>query len=355
MAGIPGTPNNFYVQTANRVNLVSWNQSPGATSYIIQSSLDNVTYITLATISGSPLATSYTDTTAVSGVQIWYQVAASNLSGTSSYTQPQSTVPTQTGEMSLGQIRLAAQQTADRVNSNFVTMPEWNSFINLAMFELYDLLITVYEDYYVAPPIQFVTNGSQYLYPLPDGQLTFIQANNPSQTFVPPPYYKLLGIDLAIQNVNNGYVTLNKFNFIDRNRFIYPNSSSTIYGVFNMQYRIMDNNIYFIPTPSMNQAIRVWYIPRLQELLADTDTTTTGISGWLRYVIARAAKYALDKEESDTSRLVEEIAFLKTRIEESAANRDAGQPDKISDTRSGNGGGWGDNNGGYWNGTSGGF
>lgn len=350
---IPGIPNNFNVQQANRQVLVSWSMSTGATSYIIQRSLDNVTFSTLTTISGSPLATSYLDTAVSTGTQYWYKVAAANSSGTSSYTNSQSAVPTPTGEKSLGQVRLEAQQRADRVNSQFVTTSEWNKYINQAMFELYDLLVTVYEDLYVATPIQFVTDGSTYLYALPDGNTTFTNAITMT-SFTPRPFYKLLGVDLAIQNTNNGYVTINKFNFIDRNRFVYPNSASTIYGVFNMQYRVMGSNIEFIPTPSANQAIRVWYIPRLTELLADTDITDVGISGWLEYVIVRAAKYALDKEESDTTKLDQELLFLKARIEESAANRDAGQPDKISATRTTNGY-WGYGMGGGWNGSSGGF
>jgi hypothetical protein len=61
----------------------------------------------------------------------------------------------------------------------------------------------------------------------------------------------------------------------------------------------------------------------------------------------------LDKEESDTTKLDQELVFLKQRIEESAVNRDAGQPDTISNVRQGrdfgNGSGWG------WNGSIGGF
>lgn len=338
---IPSTPSNFYVQTANQQILVSWSLSPGATSYIVQRSQDNISYSTITTLTGSPLATSYIDTTATLGVQYWYKVSASSSDGDSSYTNPQSAVAVQSGEMSLGQLRLAAQQRADRVNSPFVTMPEWNSYINQALYELYDLLITVYEDYFIATPVQFTANGSTFLYPLPTGSNSFTNGVDGSTVFTPPAFYKLIGVDLALSNANNAFVTVNKFNFSDRNRFVYPNTASTIYGVFNLQYRVMGNNIEFIPTPSGNQIIRLWYIPRLTTLLADTDATSFSISGWSEYVIVRAAKYALDKEESDTTKLDEQILFLKTRIEETAANRDAGMPDKISDTRTGWGNGWG--------------
>lgn len=115
----------------------------------------------------------------------------------------------------------------------------------------------------------------------------------------------------------------------------------------------MGSNIEFIPTPSAGQQIRLWYIPRLTTLLQDTDTTVTGISGWNEYIIVKAAYYALTKEESDTSSLVMQLSALNDRIISSATNRDAGQPDKISDTRANNG--WGNGNGNGWNGGTAGF
>lgn len=332
--GTPARPQNFFVQSGNAQVFVSADNSAGATSYVIQRSLDNVTFTTVATVSVSQ----YLDTSVSTGVQYYYQMAAANTDGTSIYTESSGIVPCISGEMSLGELRLRSQQRADRVNSQFVTLSEWNKFINLAYFELYDLLVTAYEDYYVAPFASFVCNGNQFQYPLPDGRTTFLDNNGSS--FVAAPFYKLLGVDLALNNANNAYVTINKFNFIDRNRFVYPNTASTIYGVFNLQYRLLGNKIEFIPTPSGQQTIRLAYIPRMVELLQDIDCTTSGISGWTDYVICRAAKYALDKEESDTNALTQEILFLKKRIEDSAINRDAGQPDRVSDTRSGNGG-WG--------------
>ena len=339
----PGIPQQFSVQTANQVNLVSWGLVSGATSYLVQRSLDNVTYTDLTTISGSPLATQYLDTAVTLGTQYYYRVASISAAGTSPFTNPASAIPTPTGEMALTQIILAAQQRADRVNSNFVTKSEWRSYINQAMYELYDILITVYEDYYIAPPVLIYTNGTSNQYKLPDGSLAFYQPQSQT-TAVARPYYKLLGIDLALNSAPNGFVTVNKFNFIDRNRFVYPNTASTIYGVFNCQYRQMGDYIQFIPTPSGNQSFQIWYIPRLKELLLDTDTTDIGISGWIEYVIVKAAYYALTKEESDTSSLVMQLQALTERINSSAANRDAGQADKISNTRGsmGWGSGWGD-------------
>lgn len=343
---LANTPNNLFLQQGNRQVFLSWDLSAGATSYSVQRSLDGVTYTTVS----SPAINNYLDTSVLIGVQYFYQVASINGSGTSPYTPPQSIIPAPTSEMSLGQIRLMAQQRADRVNSNFVSLPEWNAFINQAMYELYDLMITVYDDYFKAPSASFTTDGNQFIFPLPDGALSFLNDNR--APFVAQPFYKLLGVDLALNTANNAYVTVNRFNFIDRNQFLYPNSSSTIYGVFNMRYRLMGANLEMIPTPSAGQIIRLQYVPRLPALLKDTDLTTIGTSGWLQYVIIRAAKYALDKEESDTSTLTQEILYLKSRIEESATNRDIGQADTISNTRATQG--WGGLGGG-WNGPVGGW
>ena len=342
---IPYPPNSqsCYLQQGNKQVLVSWNIVPGATSYNVQRSTDGVNFTTIAT----PTANQYLDTSVTQNTEYWYQVASVSGAGTSGYTAttPASIIPVVAGYMSLSQLRLLSQQKADRINSNFVTLPEWNSFINLAADELYDLITTVYEDYQVGDPVYFTTNGTSLSYPLPDGVSTFqdAQGNN----IVPPPIYKLAGIDLGLNNAPNGFVTVQKYNFIDRNRYVFPNTASTIYGVFGLQYRIVGNTIRFIPQPSSNQPIRIWYVPRRAQLLKDTDVTD-GYNGWTNYVIARAAKYALDKEESDTSKLDAEILYLKQRIEESAPNRDEGQPDTISDGRMASG--FGPDGGGGWQG-----
>lgn len=257
-------------------------------------------------------------------------------------------------EMSLFELRLRAQETADRVNSQFVIQPEWNSFLRLAMYELYDLLITVYEDLFAQNFVFINTNGTTQNYPVPDGVTNYLGGVFGGVSGIPAlAFYKLAGMDLGINTSNNAWVTLLKFDFIERNRYVYPNSTSTIYGVYNMRYRLMGNNVNIIPTPAGNQQIRMWYSPKLPGLLKDTDLTTLGYSGWLRYPIVRAAKYALDKEEgTDTSKLDAEIAFLKSRIEQSASNRDVSMPDTISATRQdpvygGNGFGGGGNNAGW--------
>lgn len=228
--------------------------------------------------------------------------------------------------MTLSELMVAVRQRADMLpvgytptlsaTTYFVTDPELISYINQSYFELYDLLITVYEDYYVkTPPYTFATDGTTFQYPLP------------------ADFYKLLGVDLGLATTTNAWVTLRKFDFISRNRYVYPQLTSTYLGVFNLRYRLVGNTLMFIPTPSSGQYVRMWYYPTLTTLAALVDTCD-GISGWTEYIICDAAMKCGQKEETDVSVLAMQKAALIKRIEESAMNRDAGQPDTISDIRS---------------------
>ncbi len=327
----PAIPQSFNIQQANGQVYLTWGIVAGAATYDVERSTDGVTYASV----GTPSVNSYLDTTATLNTLYYYKVASvSATADTSGYTDPKQAIPTLTGKLSLGQIRLMSQQRADRVNSNFVTMPEWNTYINQSYFELYDLLTTTFEDYYLAPPLSFQTDGN-YMYDLPDG-------TNYSGA---PAFYKLSGVDCGLNDADNAFITLNRFEFIDRNKFIFPNVGSSFFGVFNLKYKIMADKIHFIPVPAANQQIRLWYQPRLTELLQDTDVVD-GVSGWTEYIITDAAIKALQKEESPVDVLFAQKMALIKRIEASAANRDIGQPATISDARKNNRWGQGGGSGG---------
>lgn len=220
------------------------------------------------------------------------------------------------GVLTLGQIRTSAQQRANMENSNFLTTSEWNFNINQSYYELYDLLVQKYgDDYYVnEPPYAFSTDGQTYLYPLP---------NN---------FYKLLGVDLSLSpSSQDSWVTIRPFMFADRNRYAVPNFQS-FYGLTNLRYRIQANFLWLTPIPAAGQNMRIWYIPRMVELVSDSDTAD-GVSGWDEYIIVDAAIKALVKEESDPTALLQAKLGLIQRIESAAENRDAANPQVISDTQ----------------------
>lgn len=332
---VPYQPQGLAAEQADGNILLTWQGSLGATSYQVLRSTDGVNFTNYASVG---VTTQFVDSLPGIGIMYYYAVAGVNSSGTGPASSVAQMVAAPPSEMSLFELRLRSRQTADRVNSGFVTNTELNSFLRLAAYELYDLMMVSYEDYFAQNFVAIQTDGTTANYPLPDGVTNYLGGNfNGSSGAPAQAFYKLAGVDL---NVNTSVVTpsrvsLLRFDFIKRNQYVYPNSTSTIYGVYNMRYRIMGNNINIIPTPAGSQTLILWYSPKLAALLKDTDCTTIGTSGWLRYIIVRAAKYMIDKEQEggNTDKLDSEILFMKQRIEQAASNRDTGIADTISETR----------------------
>ncbi len=349
MSLLSAIPTSVILQTGNGQNFLTWNLVAGATSYNVQRSLDGVTFSTI----GTPAVNNFLDNTVTVGINYYYKVASVSTAGTSPYSpsSPTSITPCTPGQMNLGYIRYLSQLRADKLNSKYLTTDEWNSNINQSSYELYDILVTKYgDDYFMAPSIIFSTTGAKN-YPLPDGALSFLNTATNTVT-VAPALYKLLGVDCGVAVGNNAWVTLPRYNWIDRNKFVYPQLQANALGVFNLSYRQMGNQLWFIPNPSAGQFIQVWYVPVLSQMLKDTDMLSFDISGWVEYVIVDAAIKALEKEESfdQANALKMNKAALLERIETTAANKDIGQPNTISDTRSNTGfsnhGGYSSNGGG---------
>lgn len=346
---VPYNPQNVVLQTGNGKNLVTWNIVAGATSYTVSRSLDGITFATVGT-STSP---GFLDSTVVVGVNYYYQVAAVNVSGTSVYTPsyPLSIVPCLPGQMNLGYIRYLAQLKADKLNSQYLTLDEWNSNINQSMFELADILTTKFgDDYFMAPPLLIPLTGL-VSYPLPDG------SNYPVNGVNSPAMYKLLGIDANVSGAapgpNAGWIPLSRANWSDRDRFTtWPGQAGSLNNIYQMSYREMGQSLFLFPT-NQNMLIQLWYIPIMDQLLQDTEMLLFSFSGWSEYIIVDAAMKAMVKEESlekwNVLNAMKNQLIL--RIETTAANRDAGQANTVSNTRATMGdpgfGGWG---GGFMNG-----
>src|SRR5271169_1054085 len=136
MSMVPYQPQGLVAEQSDGNILLTWQGSLGATSYQVQRSTDGVNFSNCAAIG---ITTQFVDSLPGVGVMYFYQVAGVNVSGTGSYSSIAKMVAAPPSEMSLFELRLRAQQTADRQNSGFVSDGEWNSFLRLAMYELYDL------------------------------------------------------------------------------------------------------------------------------------------------------------------------------------------------------------------------
>ena len=299
---------------------MSWSPQLGATSastgvgaastgaYDVMRSFDGLTFHLLTSIN----SLEHFDSPST-GRLLHYSVRANGNNGQSAQSASIVTTVVNEGQTTLGAVRLAAQQKADMVNSDFISKQEWNDYINKSYAALYDLLIQTYaDDYYVATPFSIATD-----------------ARTPPLYNLPSNFYKLLGVDLAI-NGTDTWATLIKHAFAHRNQYPYS-LGNTVIGTQRIKYRLMGQQINFMGAGDA-RTLRLWYIPRPTTLQADYHVLD-GVSGWDEYVVLDAAIKAMGKEESDPSLLIVKQQEIKDRLDAVANNRDAGMPEGVSDVR----------------------
>lgn len=316
------TPSNFLAVSAQGQVLLTWNSVPLTNIYYINRSTDNVTFINI----GSSAGIQFNDTTAVIGTLYYYTIQSGNGTFSSPPTLSLSGQALKPGQTTVGNLRLECQQRVDRVNADNITIQEWNSMISQSYKELYDILIQKFgNDYYIAPPVTYTTTG-------------ILDPVYQAQVFpLPNDFYKLMRCEIALNPTDpNSWITLKQFEAIQANLWNYPNVY-TFYGITNLRYRLWGSNLQLVPIASAGQTVRIWYSPRPNQLISDTDTLDA-ISGYEEYIVADVCIKALVKtEELDTAQAfgLQKAALLK-RIEEAAENRNVGEPQQVSDSRTRN-------------------
>ncbi len=215
---------------------------------------------------------------------------------------------------SLANIRTECKQRTDLINSNFITDDEWNRMINKSAYALYDIIVAAYgNDYNLAPPYQFQTDGITQLYPLP------------------PDLFKLKALDVQISNTQSGWLPVPKFNFSERNKFMTP--YQIFYGIrTNLHYRVRGNHLWLLPIAAAGQWLQAHFVPKMTRLVNDTDVMN-GLSGWEEFVIADVCAKACTKREVDPSEFLNEMQLMNNRIQVIAEERDIGTPDTVADVR----------------------
>ena len=322
-------PPQFQIVSAEGQVILTWSQVPGAVIYYVSRSNDGVTFAELGTTTGL----TYPDTTGtVSSIYYYYAQAGNGTvaSPPTSVLQGMSLTP---GQTTAGNVIIEAQQRCNKEYSSFYSAQELMSMCSQSYKELYDKVVTAYgDDYYVATPYTYTTGQNQQLYPLP------------------PDFYKLLLCEVALNPQDpNSYVTLKQFNLIQKNLWNYPNQY-TMYGITNIRYRLDGSNLMIVPQTQGNQTLRIWYVPRPNQLINNTDTID-GVAGWEEYIVADMCIKMLAKEESDVSVFAAQKMEMNKRLDEMAKNRNLGEPQTVSDSKYRNfawgDGDWGNGSGMY--------
>lgn len=215
----------------------------------------------------------------------------------------------------LTELQTRARQRADMVSSAFISDAELTTYINQGLFELYDLVVAAFEDYFTTSTTFTISSGNAYT--------------------LPASFYKLRGLDYQTDSVVGVYVPLRQYNFLNRN----TRNTAPYYmtGGTAREFRIMGDQILFIPEDGAAGNYRLWYVPTVVELSSGSDTIPNSLSkfGWDEYIVLYAAERMLAKEESDTSDVIRQRAEIAARIDKMAANRNIEQVEHVTDTQNG--------------------
>ncbi len=311
------TPANFTILSAQGQVALNWTAAPLATTYYINRSDDNVTFSTIAQTS----SVSYNDDTGDVGTIYYYTVQAATSTASSVPTTSLSGLSLNPGQTTLGNLKLEAQQRSDLVYSTNISNQEWNTYISNSYKWLYNLILQKYgNDYFIADPYTYTTSGT-------------IDDETQAQTFpLPDDFYKLMRVEVALNPSDpNSWITLQKFEAIQANLWNYPNVY-TFYGITNLRYRLWGSNLQIVPIASAGQTIRIWYSPRPNQLIADTDIVD-GISNFEELIVVDSCIKALTKQEQPCEVFIAQKIEMLRELNDAAENRDVGTPETVSDSR----------------------
>jgi len=214
--------------------------------------------------------------------------------------------------VTLAQLRAEILDQADMTGSDFITTARLDNWINKELSELYDLIVSAFSDHFVLTTELTTVSGQEWV-------------------LMPDDVYKI--IQVFYKDSSGSRWKLKKFMAGEIHRL--SDDFRSVYDAPKCSmYRWIGNKMYFLPEPTEAGTIELWYIPHLTELVNDTDSISLQIPvGWEDYVVCGVASRCLIKEESDPTPLLARKAAITQRIEDMAANRDEGEPDRVVDSR----------------------
>jgi hypothetical protein len=242
--------------------------------------------------------------------------------------------------ITLSELRTAARQKADMParsdGDGFVSDTELNGYINTAGAELWDMLVTQYEDQFTlttsisSPSPLDMTQWPTLLSLPPTGYGNYyLHKLRCIEWFDGSTYRELQRVERAEWSKYRGAPSDDD-----------PTAFTMVGGwLWLMPTDINYPGLQGTGNSGSERTFRVTWIPTYRMLTADAAEMFGGSGGfqlpnrWEEYIVVRAAIEMLRKEESDISALSQERERLEARIRTAATNRDASGPKRIADTR----------------------
>jgi hypothetical protein len=211
--------------------------------------------------------------------------------------------------MTLSALRTALREAGDYENSVAFSDSFLTRAINAGLAELYDELIKTWADYYTTETTLTTTASQNYVN-------------------LPATFYKLIALDIEADSGTDGYASVRRGTWEDRNLFIEtgkPRRYMLIAGGTAGRARLF-------PIPDAQYTLRVFYIPQFTKLSADGDTFDM-VNCFEELPVHLALRFCYQREDRATGELDREIARLYERVRSAADTRDVSEPDYLSDHR----------------------
>ena len=216
-------------------------------------------------------------------------------------------------DLKLSELKAIILDQADMTDSGFITDTRLTYWINAELSELHDLLVTSFEDYFLAKEI-IPLAGDTENYALPDD------------------FYKAIKV-FYVDGLNR--YRLRRFMVEELDQFSNDYYSAYTHNGLNyvdLFYRIVGNELYVAPLPAGTGAIEFWYVPQFERLVDPNDTVHFQVPiGWEDFVICGVAARCLAKEESDPTFFLGKKMEIKQRIIDAAEARDQGGENRVVD------------------------
>lgn len=196
----------------------------------------------------------------------------------------------------LAQLRTAVQQHGGVENSYDLTTSVLNGFINSAAAELQDILRKKGDDALVTSTLLPVEQGFDAV-DLPDN------------------FYKERLLQIADPSYPSGWNKMLPFRL----------EEAHLYGPAtgkNYRYRIQGPTIYLSSSVSVDETLRLYYVPWSPIMVSDSDTLD-GYNGYEELVVVMAWRKCLERQRLDTASADREIARLQARVSSAADGRNA--------------------------------
>lgn len=198
--------------------------------------------------------------------------------------------------VTLASLRTSVQRRGSLENSSDITSALLTEFINEAVTEAYDILVSKWSDYFVSQATLSISAGA-------------------SSVALPSDFYKLRALFIVDTTVPSGLRRLRSHDLTALSQFY-------VVVAKNYRYRIQGNTLYLAPAAAANETLTLYYVPCAPLLVADSDTFD-GVNGYEELVIQLAYKRCLARQELPTGEVDNEVARLMARISRAADGRDA--------------------------------